>query len=304
MKNQTNDQNFSLPILSITPIRALLLIAALVAVAIGLDMAAAVVASTESGPAWLTILLGKAAWLPWLGVAGVILAAGWALLVRLIAWLAPMLMVEEIEIKPEPKPEPEEIEPMARTIDNLGDILTQLDRDTTESRRLATDAAVYAGELVNLAQGLALKEEDLATEAESLRAALAAIESQDPLKIAIAAGGLRDEHLRTLMFCEAENPAYWRGVVRVVGAQYGSAQQWHAAYLEATGRLLTSIGAAKARIRELHATRELTEIKAPLLQVEDNLLRAGNCLKLPGMATNGHRLLNSPLGARLLSSND
>ena len=188
------------------------------------------------------------------------------------------------------KNEAEQAEPeqalSLRAVRNLGRILDEAEKDSSKAGVLLLDAATYTQNLVNLIQGIALKSEAMATEAQVLNDALAAITSRDILRIAQAAGMVKDEHIRTLMLGKVRNEEYWQDTSLLIAAQVGTLTQWERGYRQFASNLLSEVSKAKAQTAALSAALELTGASRPLLQVQSGLTEAGAYLQLerrPGL---------------------
>lgn len=216
--------------------------------------------------------------LPLLGGITLIVLAG----LFILGWK----LFKFFKAKDEPEqPEPEQ-ELSLRAIRNLGRILDEAEKDSSKAGTLLNDAQTYTQTLVNLIQGIALKSEAMATEAQVLNDALAAITSRDILKIAQAAGMVRDEHIRTLMLGKVRNEEYWQDTALLIAAQVGTLTQWERGYRVFTSNLLSEVSKAKAQTVALSAALELTGASRPLLQIQSGLTEAGSYLQLerrPGL---------------------
>lgn len=200
-----------------------------------------------------------------------------------LGWLAWRLY--QAKLKPQIEEELEQQEAIT-AMDNLAGVLAQAEQDSNKAGLLLVDANTYAQSLVNLVQGIALKAEAMQEETDVLNKALEAIASQDPLKIAQAGGQIKDEHIRTLMFCKVRNAGYWQDTAILIGAQMGTLQQWERGYRTFASNLLSEVGKAKSQLASLTAALELTGTSRPLLQIQASLNDATGYLQLerrPGL---------------------
>jgi len=182
--------------------------------------------------------------------------------------------------------EQKEAEPIIQNIRLLNRTLKKAQEDERQASIHLTDARTYTQNLVNLIQAIVLKAESMAREIESLQDCLEAIDCQDPIGIAKAAGSVKDEHVRTLMLCSAKDLNYWHQVAKVVATQVGTLAQWQRGYRAFSENLLTEVSKSKALITAEAAKLELTGTAAPLLQAQANLRQAQKFLKLgsnPGL---------------------
>lgn len=180
----------------------------------------------------------------------------------------------------------DETDAIAQTMDNLSKILSEAEKDSNRAGVLLSDAETHTQTLVNLVQGIALKSEVMAQEVETLNNALAAIASRDVLKIAQAAGQVRDIHIRTLMLCKARNEDYWQDTAMLISTQVGTLQQWERGYRVFASNLLSEVSKAKSQAAALTAALELTGTSRPLLQIQAGLGEATGYLQLqrrPGL---------------------
>jgi len=126
-----------------------------------------------------------------------------------------------------------------------------------------------------------------------LNQALEALAAGDPLKIAMAAGAVKDNHIRTLLISEVKHADYWHSVTRLIAVQLGTLQQWEQGYRRFAANLLTEVSQAKSRLAALQASNELIGASRPLLQIQTNLNQAGQHLQLertPGLIQIGQTL--------------
>jgi hypothetical protein len=176
----------------------------------------------------------------------------------------------------------EETAAINQTVHKLSEMLAEVEKDSNRAGVLLSDAENYTMQLVKLVQGIALKAERMVGEIETLNFALTAIAGRDPLRIAEAAGRVRDEHIRTLMLCKVRNDEYWQDTAMLISAQVGTLAQWERGYRTFASNLLADVSQAKARAAALTAALELTGASRPLLQIEAWLGQAAGLLQLEG----------------------
>jgi len=218
-------------------------------------------------PVWVKVTLETVSSLGWLAIIGLV-GLGF------VQWAIDFLRIEPTQ------PEPEELTTIKTSVDNLQSVLSELETDTTKAHILISDANVYTSTLVRLIKGIALKAEQMTTEAEALDKALEAIQTGDKLKIARAAGQIQDSHLRQLMLTNVKTPTYWQGVAQTVAAQLGTLNQWSTGYEQFIGNLLADVSEAKARSTALLASKELAIVARPMLTIQANLDDAQSSLQL------------------------
>ena len=220
-------------------------------------------------PVWVRMTLETISSLGWLALIG-LAGAGF------VQWAIEFLKVEPYE----PIPDEPEIEVIKTNVADLQTVLSDLETDTHDAAVKIADANQYVDQLTKLIKAIALRSEEMSAEAATLRKALKAIQTGDPLQIAKAAGEMKDSHLRQLMLCNVKTNVYWQGVGRTVAAQLGTLLQWSSSYEQFVGNLLTDISEAKARSTALLASKELAIVAKPMLSIQANLDDAQNSLQL------------------------
>jgi hypothetical protein len=148
------------------------------------------------------------------------------------------------------------------------------------------DAQTYTQNLVDLIQAIAMKAEAMQQEADILQTALESISTQEPLKIAQAAGEVKDQHIRTLMLTKVRDAGYWQDTSILIATQVGTLTQWQQGYRTFASNLLSEVSKAKAQLSAQTAALELVGTSRPLLQAQANLGEAQHYLQLqrnPGL---------------------
>lgn len=175
---------------------------------------------------------------------------------------------------------------ISQNMQQLSKVLAQVETDSSKASLLILDAENYTQNLVTLVAGIALKAEAMQAEAETLQSALNSITTQDPLKIAQAAGEVKDQHIRTLMLTKVRDSSYWQDTSMLIAAQIGTLTQWQQGYRQFASNLLSEVSKAKAQLASQTATLELVGTGRPLLQAQANLTEAQHYLQLqrqPGL---------------------
>jgi hypothetical protein len=109
----------------------------------------------------------------------------------------------------------------------LAQTLADIEQDSSKASLLLLDADQYAANLVALVKAIVLKVEAMQTEATGLQAAMEAITAQDALRIAAAAGRVKDAHIRELMLCQVSlTHNYWSGVAQLISGDAAGHQHW------------------------------------------------------------------------------
>ncbi len=235
-----------------------------------------------AAPGWVTLGLQTVSWLS--GVALTLLVGfrlwGWLVKLGNFTWnLLASTETVEIDLNPAQNADPETAE-MKQTISGLARTLADLETDGNQASLLILDARQKADILVGLAQTVARRAEEMHREAEGLQNALTAIEANEPLALARAAGQVKDEHIRDLLLCNVQMPDYWSSLARLTATQLGTLEQWAGRYNKFVETMLSEISQAKTRLTGLTASLEMAGAIRPMLQVQANLDEAGQCLRL------------------------
>lgn len=186
-----------------------------------------------------------------------------------------------------------ESEPIRTSVRQISALLDEMEKDTSQAEKMLLDAQQYTATLVKLVRGIATKAEAMQADIDQLNAALEAIESQQPLSIARAAGQVRDEHLRDLLLANLTDAGYWQDVGRTVAAQVGTLSLWQRSYRQFVTNLLTEVSQVKTRLAASTAALELTAAGRPLLQVQAHLDESQTLLQIqrrPALARHARNL--------------
>lgn len=219
------------------------------------------------------------------------------LIVGIVSILAYLLIPKVLEfLKKADDPTAE----ISKAMSELDKTLDKIKAGGNRGNVLVIDAQVQAMTLVNLVRGFVLKAEDFKRDIAGLQFAQEAIVSNDPLKIAEAAGYVNDQEISQLMLLESDNPQLWLSVSKMIASQVGTLRQWEETYTVFSTRLISDISSTKGRVAKLQASLDLLSAVEPLARIEANLSETKQLLK---PQSDSKRLIEGKavtVGARLL----
>lgn len=244
----------------------------------------------------MNTLLQDYPWLVYLFYLALAVIAGVALyrLVKVTRWA---INWAKSKLQPAPAQPPADLPEAGQlqgNIRQLSKILADLEQDSSQASILLLDAQTHTATLVSLVKGIALKAEAMGDELVSLQDALEAIAGQDPLKIAQAAGAVKDDHIRSLMLTSVRDAGFWQDTARLVATQAGSLHLWQQSYRQFVSNLLNEVSEAKTRLAASTAALELAGAGRPLLQAQNNLGEAQKLLQLQRRPALAHATSNLP----------
>lgn len=264
----------------LNPTKFFIILAVLYLARIGLSYAGQAANDIESVPVWLSPTLTGLAHITRAAMVIVALALVLAYGDKIIAWLKSAF---DFEADPDPdqgQPEQKQAEAITR---DLSQAVISLDRHGAESGELIESVESQTSALVEIVKKLAIKSTDLASVAASFKFALEAIASKEPTKIALAAGKVKDRHIRNLMLLPYTegNADYWASTSNLIATQLGNAERWQSEYSKMAVSLMAEVNQIKTGLTAAMAQIEAAETARPLLQAKVNLDQAGRYLRLP-----------------------
>lgn len=263
----------------LNPVSFFVILAVLYIARIGLTYAGQAASEIESAPVWLSPTLTGLGYIAGAAMLVVTLALALAYGKEAIGWLKGIFDLEDQD-KAQPESDGNRAEAISR---DLVQTVVSLDRHGGKSADLIESVESQTAALVEIVKKLAIKSTDLSEVAESFNVAIEAIVSEDPKQIALAAGKVRDRHIRNLMllpFSQGNN-AYWENAMNLIATQLGSAQRWQAEYSKMAVSLMGEVSQIKTGLTAALAHIEAAETARPLLQAKVNLETAGRYLRLP-----------------------
>lgn len=165
---------------------------------------------------------------------------------------------------------------------DLTQTVISLERYGQRSESLLIEAERQTLALVELVKGLTRKSSEMGQIAASFEYALDALATDDPKQIALAAGRVKDEHIRHLMLLPYDqgDSAYWQHIITLVAVQLGNAQRWQAEYSQLSVGLMGEVSIIKTKLVAVAAQIEAAQVARPLLQAKVNLDSVGQYLRL------------------------
>lgn len=249
---------------------------------IGLNYAGQSASEIESSPVWLSPALTGMGHLAGAAMFIVALALGLAYADKVIAWLKSAFDFETDQAQEKAQPESDGNRAEAITRD-LAETIISLDRHGARSGDLIISVESQTAALVEIVKKLAIKSTDLASVAASFNFALEAIAGEDSKQIALAAGKVKDKHIRNLMLLPYDqgDSAYWQNAMTLIATQLGNAERWQGEYSKMAVSLMAEVSQIKTGLTAALAQIEAAETARPLLQAKVNLETAGRYLRLP-----------------------
>lgn len=246
-----------------------------------LGYAATAAQSLEADPL-IPITLSGLAWLVSAIIIGLVLLLCWHWLRKGWDLLASMLFEA---FRPEPEARPAVEDPFANT-QSLGQAVASLQRNGQFSREALETAEVQARSLVEVVKRLQQTASDMGRQVASLETARTALQEGDVLAIRETSGGIRDEHIASLMQLASEDTdaTYWQSVLEMVAIQLGSCRRWQQDYSVMTARLMAETTAIKQGLLEAEARITLSEAAHPLLTARANVERVVSLLRPPALS--------------------
>ena len=255
-----------------------------------LAQAGQVAAEISIAPDWIAPTLSGIA-----TILGVVLFVGITVLLITYGakWLPAFLSDEAPEKDEAAKVAIENAEEARSLTKDLARTVANLEKHGDKSGALVNEAKLQTVALIELIKTLSRNAYSMTQTAKSLQLALAAIESNNPLKITRTAGSTKDEHIRTLMLLPFEqgDERYWQNIARLIAVQLGTSERWETEYSQLAASLIAEVSVIKTRLVAVSAQIEVAQIARPLLQAKVNLDETTKYLRLPDESPRPDHLL-------------
>lgn len=249
-----------------------------------------VAAEISIAPDWIAPTLSGIA-----TILGVVLFVGITVLLITygVKWLPAFLSDEASEKDKAAKVAIENAEEARSLTKDLARTVANLEKHGDKSGALVNEAKLQTVALIELIKTLSRNAYSMTQTAKSLQLALAAIESNNPLKITRTAGSTKDEHIRTLMLLPFEqgDERYWQNIARLIAVQLGTSERWETEYSQLAASLIAEVSVIKTRLVAVSAQIEVAQIARPLLQAKVNLDETTKYLRLPDESPRPDHLL-------------
>lgn len=219
-------------------------------------------------------LLAVVCWFLAGGLAG---WAAWSLLVRVLAWIVPLLATEDVEIgqkAEEPKtPEQAEIQVVTTTLD---DTLEAIENGRADALALANDLAYYCQELSSLIKAFVRQAEQKLREAELISQGMRAVEGRAALssfELGQAIGAIPDSDLREMCraLCLTNDPTIADRVSQMTGEYVSALNAWGQNYLVFAGNRIDDLAAFKLRVAKIREIQSYA-LSSPAVLRAENIL--------------------------------
>lgn len=202
----------------------------------------------------------------------------WRIGIAITAIIANLLALEESTIGNIP----EEAQPVQAAMDDLARVLSEIRPNAQEADTRLTDARTKAETMASLVIGLVEKTANLERQLQALHDALAAIETGQRDKVAMAAGKIDSAVIRRCLGTPhvLTRPDYRADVVTLISSDIGTVEHWRDSYTRYTTALFGQVMEIERRVAALEAGREFLQATEPLIEIRQNLNAASEALQL------------------------
>jgi hypothetical protein len=134
------------------------------------------------------------------------------------------------------------------------------ERDNVRDIIIATKAQTEL--LVRLAVDLAKHQTDNLRDIKALDSAIEAIQSGDPLRLAIASGSMPDPDIKVAMATNPEHveSSYWVSTLSMIGKQKGELDLWAGRYERMSQSLFDEVSLVKSKLLLIEARQDILEV--------------------------------------------
>jgi hypothetical protein len=165
--------------------------------------------------------------------------------------------------------------------------LGSIEGNQREAIQRIRDVHVYTGQLVRLIAGTMRKSQQIARDAETLRAALTALSIGDRVQIAEAAGRVNDGNIRTLLLESSRNgdDEFRGGVLELVATQTGVLESSAHAFRGLSLDWMAQLTDCRAQTERLITVVDVYDAARPLMMIDEQLRTAQEYLSIDAQAS-------------------